>query len=73
MIKHAAELQGRTVTPFVVATVKEAAQRAMDEAVIIRLTEADHACVAQALLSPPQASPALKRGFETRRKLFRTD
>jgi uncharacterized protein (DUF1778 family) len=73
MLKRAAELQGRTMTDFVVAAVQNAAQEAIEQADVIRLTLADQECFAQALLSPPKPAPALKRAFARRRKLVRAD
>jgi len=73
MLKRAAELQGRTMTDFVVAAVQDAAQRAIDQAEVIRLTLKDQASFAQALLSPPKAGPALKRAFSRRKKLLRAE
>jgi uncharacterized protein (DUF1778 family) len=69
MLKRAAQIQGRTVTDFVVAAVQEAAQRSISQAEIIRLSLADQQCFAQALLAPPQPAPALERAFARRRKL----
>jgi uncharacterized protein (DUF1778 family) len=71
MLKRAAELQGRTMTDFVVAAVQDAAQRAIEQAEVIRFSLADQECFAQALLSPPKPTPALKRAFARRRKLLR--
>lgn len=73
MLKRAAELQGRTMTDFVVAAVQEAAQRAIEQAEVIRLSLADQTCFAQALLSPAQPVPALARAFSRRRKLLRAE
>ena len=73
MLKRAAELQGRTMTDFVVAAVQDAAQRAIEQAEIIRLTLVDQECFAQAMLSPPQPTPALKRAFARRGKLLRAE
>ncbi len=73
MLKRAAELQGRTMTDFVVAAVQDAAQRAIEQAEIIRLTLVDQECFAQAMLSPPQPTPALKRAFARRSKLLRAE
>jgi uncharacterized protein (DUF1778 family) len=73
MLKRAAELQGRTMTDFVVAAVQDAAQRAIEQADVMRLSLADQACFAQALLSPPKPTPALKRAFARRRKLLGPD
>ena len=73
MLKRAAELQGRTMTDFVTAAVQDAAQRAIEQAEIIRLSLADQECFARALLSPPQPAPALERAFVRRNKLLRTE
>ncbi len=73
MLKRAAELQGRTMTDFVVAAVQEAAQRAIEQAEVIRLSLADQERFAQALLSPPQPSPGLQRAFARRSKLLRAE
>jgi uncharacterized protein (DUF1778 family) len=73
MLKRAAELQGRTMTDFVVAAVQDAAQRAIEQAEVIRLSLADQECFAQALLSPPPPAPALERAFARRGKLLRTE
>ncbi|BBP02550.1 DUF1778 domain-containing protein [Sulfuriferula nivalis] len=73
MLKRAAELQGRTMTDFVVTAVQDAAQRAIEQAEVIRLSLADQECFALALLSPPQPSPALERAFTRRNKLLHTE
>lgn len=73
MLKRAAELQGRTMTDFVISAVQDAAQRAIEQAEIIRLSLADQQCFAQTLLSPPRPSAALKRAFARHDKLLRTE
>jgi uncharacterized protein (DUF1778 family) len=73
MLKRAAELEGRTLTDFVVAAVQAAAKQAIEQADVVRLSMADQACFAQALLSPPAAGPALERAFARRAKLLRTE
>ena len=50
MLKRAAELQGRTMTDFVVSAVQDAAQRAIEQADVMRLSLADQECFALALL-----------------------
>jgi len=64
---------GRTLTDFVVSAVQEAAQRAIEQATVIRLSLADQECFAHALLSPPEPTPALKRAFARRSALLRTE
>jgi uncharacterized protein (DUF1778 family) len=73
MLKRAAELQGRTMTDFVVAAVQDAAQRAIEQAEVVRLSVSDQERFAQALLAPPPQSPALERAFARRSKLLRTE
>lgn len=73
MLKRAAELQGRTMTDFVIAAVQDAAQQAIAQAEVVRLSLEDQQCFAQALLSPPEPSPALVRAFARRRQLLGTD
>jgi uncharacterized protein (DUF1778 family) len=70
MLKRAAEIQGRTMTDFVVSAVQLAAQEAIETAEVIRLSLADQERFAQALLAPPPPAPALKRAFARRRKLI---
>ncbi len=69
MLKRAAEIQGRTMTDFVVSAVQDAAQEAIEKSAAMRLSLADQECFAKALLSPPRPTPALKRAFARRRKL----
>lgn len=73
MLKRAAEIEGRTMTDFLVTAVQDAAQRTIEQTEIIRLSLADQECFAQALLSPPNPSPALKRAFSRRDKLLRAE
>ncbi|MCL1962003.1 MAG: DUF1778 domain-containing protein [Desulfovibrionaceae bacterium] len=70
-LKRAAEIQGRTLTDFVVTAVQEAAQRAIEQAEVIRLSLADQQRFADALLSPPEPAPALKRAMARHDKLLR--
>jgi uncharacterized protein (DUF1778 family) len=73
LLKRAAEVQGRTMTDFVISAVQEAAQRAIEQSDVMRLSLADQMCFAEALLSPPKASPALERAFARRQKLVRAE
>lgn len=70
LLKRAAEIQGRTMTDFVVSAVQDAAQRAIEQAEVIRLTLADQECFAKALMAPPEPAPALERAFARRHKLL---
>lgn len=70
LLKRAAELQGRTMTDFVVAAVQEAAYQAIEQHEVVRMSLADQQQFAEALLSPPEPSPALKRAFERHQRLL---
>jgi len=70
MLKRAAEIQGRTMTDFVVAAVQSAAQQAIEKAEIIKLSMSDQAFFAQALLTPAEPASALERAFARRNKLM---
>lgn len=69
-LKRAAEIEGRTVTDFVISAVQDSAQRAIEQSGVIRLSLADQECFATALLSPPKPTAALKRAFARRKKLL---
>ena len=73
LIKRAAELQGRSITDFVVSTAQEAAQRVIEQTEILRLSLADQHCFAEALLAPPEPNEALKRAFQRRSNLLRSE
>lgn len=60
MIQRAAELQGRTLTDFVIASAHEAAVRAIDEVETIRLNEAESRAFAEGLLDPREPSDRLR-------------
>lgn len=52
LFQRAAELQGRTLTAFVIASAQEAATRVIDEAQVMRLTADESRAFAEALLHP---------------------
>ena len=70
LLKRAAEVQGRTLTDFVVTAAREAAIRAIEEVEIIRLSASDQRIIAEAILNPPEPSSALRRAFHRRKELF---
>lgn len=69
-LKRAAEIQGRTVTDFVVSAVNDAAQSAIEQAEVLRLSKIDQEFFAQALISPQKPTAALKRAFATHRRML---
>jgi uncharacterized protein (DUF1778 family) len=71
VVKRAAEIQGRSVSDFVVTAAQEAAHRTIAEAHLIRLSLDDQRLFADLLLNPPEPSPALKRAKAAHARLIR--
>jgi uncharacterized protein (DUF1778 family) len=69
-LRRAAEIQGRTLTDFVVAAADEAACRAIQDTEIIRLSIEGQRQIAAAILNPPAPTAALKRAAKRYRELF---
>lgn len=69
VVRRAAELQGRSVSDFLVAAALKDAQKTIDDAQIIRLSVADQQRFADALLSPPPLARAMKRALKARSRL----
>jgi uncharacterized protein (DUF1778 family) len=70
LLKRAAEIEGRTRTDFVVSAAREAACRTIETTDIIRLSVEDQRQFTEALLNPPENTPALKKAFQRRRELL---
>jgi len=71
VVKRAAEIQGRSVSDFVVAAAQEAAHRTIEETHIIRLSIEDQRRFVDMLLNPPAPSAALKRAKKAHDRLIR--
>jgi len=70
VVRRAAELQGRSVSDFVVAAAQEIAHRTIDEAQVIRLPVEDQRQFVELLLNPPALAPALKRAKRAHARLI---
>lgn len=70
LLKRAAEIQGRSLTDFVVAAAHDAACRAIEEAEVVRLSLEDQHRLAKALIKPPAPTAALRRAFHRRKALL---
>jgi uncharacterized protein (DUF1778 family) len=68
-LKLAAEIQGRSLTDFVVAAADEAACRAIEQTEIIRLSVEGQRQIAEAIVNPPEPGPALRKAFRRYREL----
>jgi uncharacterized protein (DUF1778 family) len=71
IVRRAAEIQGRSVSDFVVAAAQEAASRTIEEAQIIRLSVEDQRAFAEAIMNPARPSAALRRAAKAHRALVR--
>ena len=69
-VKRAAEIQGRSVSDFVVAAAEEAANRTIEQAHIIRLSLEDQRRFAEAIINPPAPNKALRRAAKAYKNLI---
>ncbi len=70
VVRRAAELQGRSVSDFLVAAALKDAQRTIEDAQIIRLSVEDQQRFADLLLNPPPLAPVMKRALKARQRLI---
>jgi uncharacterized protein (DUF1778 family) len=71
VVKRAAELQGRSVSDFIVAAAQAEANRTIEETQIIRLSVGDQRALAEAILNPPPPNEAMKRAAMAYRQLIK--
>lgn len=71
VVKRAAEIEGRSVSDFVVAAAQEAAQRTIEETQLIRLSVEDQRRFVELLLNPPDEAAALTRARQAHAALIR--
>lgn len=62
-LKRAAQIEGRSVSDFVVAAASAAARKTIEDTEIIRLSLEDQRRFAEALLNPPEPNEAMRRAF----------
>ncbi len=70
LMQRAADLQGRTLTDFVVTNLQEAAVRIIEEAQVIRLSAQDSRIFAEALLHPRSPNQKLRAAARRYKKLI---
>lgn len=71
VVRRAAELEGRSVSDFVVAAARDAARRTLEDAGLIRLSLDDQRRFVDLLLDPPDLTPAMRRARDAHGKLLR--
>ena len=69
-LKRAAQLEGRSLTDFVMSAALEAAQRTIERTEAILVSVEDHARLMEALRDPPEPTRALRDAFKAHRELI---
>jgi uncharacterized protein (DUF1778 family) len=69
LVRRAAELQGRSISDFLVAAALKDAQRTIEDVHLIRLSADDQRRFVELLLNPPPLAPAMKRALKARKRL----
>ena len=72
-VKRAAEIEGRSVSDFVVDAARHAAERTIEDSQIIRLSLADQERVAAVPMAPLKPSAALDRAMAAHCSLIHAD
>jgi uncharacterized protein (DUF1778 family) len=70
IVRRAAELQGRSLSDFLVAAALKDAHQTIEDAQIIRLSVDDQQRFAELLLNPPPLAPAMQRALKARKRLI---
>jgi uncharacterized protein (DUF1778 family) len=70
LFQRAADLQGRTLTDFVLSNLQAAAQRTIEESQIIRLNAVDSRVFAEALINPRAPNRNLRNAAIRYKKLI---
>lgn len=69
-IRRAAEIQGRSVSDFVVAATQAAAEQTIIDVEILKLSRKASEQFATLLINPPKSTSALARAFKRHRALI---
>lgn len=72
ILKRAAEIQGRSLSDFVVAAAQEVANRTVAEVQLIKLSVEDQRAFFDAVLNPPPPAPALLRAARAYKALIKS-
>ncbi len=70
LIEHAAALEGRSITDFVLASVQDAAKRAIAEHEVIQLSVRDSQAFVEALLNPREPGKRMQERVAAYRALI---
>ena len=71
IVRRAAEMEGRSLSDFVVAAAEHAARRTIEDLQIVRLSADDQLRFVESLLNEDaQPAPAMARASENHKRLF---
>jgi uncharacterized protein (DUF1778 family) len=70
IVKRAAELQGRSLSDFVVSAAQDAAKRAVEEAQVLRLSLEDQRLFAEMLLAPQKPTEGMRKAAKAYKALI---
>jgi len=69
LLKRAAEIEGRSLSDFVVTAARQAAEKTVVQADMIALSYEDQLRFAQALIDPPPLAPAMERAIDRYKRM----
>src|SRR5271165_325286 len=70
LIQRAADLEGRSMTDFVLHSAQVAAQRTIEDRTIMVLSARDAEIVVDAILNPPEPGPVLRKAMAEYREIM---
>jgi len=70
LVKKAAEMEGRSVSDFVVSAAREAAYKSIEQHSVIRLSLSDQQKFVELLLNPPPLSHSIEKARVAHKELF---
>ncbi|TNH05945.1 DUF1778 domain-containing protein [Testudinibacter sp. TR-2022] len=70
LIKHAAQLEGRSLTDFIITAVQSAAQKTITDTQVLQLSINDQVRFAEALFLPPAHNSAMEKALEQHHHLL---
>lgn len=70
IVRRAAEIEGRSISDFLVGAAQEAARRTIEQTQLIRLSMEEQQRFADLLLAPPALPPAMARAAKAHKKLI---
>ncbi len=72
LLKRAAEIEGRTLTDFVVAAASSAARETIESIEVLQLSKLQQEFIAEMIASPSAVAPAMKRATERHKNLIKS-